>query len=101
MDKGEEIKKYVTATSDELIDNYKDLIKKTFAVTDKDLLQDKIDSQDEESEEKFLNAIKKRRVALDEVDLMLEKIDRLQKRLATEEDGGILPKNPVKKHSKN
>lgn len=73
---------YSKETTEELIGNYKDLIKKTFEVTDKDLLQEKIDSENsEESEEKYLNAIKKRRVALDEVDTMLEKIIKLELRV--------------------
>lgn len=78
----EKNKLYVDDTTYELIENYKDLIKKTFEVTDKDLLQEKIDSEsDEQSEEKYLTAIKKRRIALDEVDLMLDKIEKLQQRL--------------------
>jgi len=80
MSTGEE--NYSKETTEELIDKYKDLIKKTFEVTDKDLLQEKIDAENsEESEEKYLNAIKKRRVALDEVDGMLEKIIKLEVRV--------------------
>lgn len=80
---GEVNKKYVDDTTSELIDNYKDLIRKTFEVTDKDLLQEKIDNEtSEESEEKYLNAIKKRRIALDEVDVMLDKVEKLQQRLS-------------------
>ena len=75
----EKTKEYRKQTSLELIDNYKDLIEKTFTVTDKDLLQDKLNSEsDKETEQKFLDAIKRRRVALDEIDLMLEKIEKLE-----------------------
>lgn len=75
----EKTKEYRKKTSLELIDNYKDLIEKTFTVTDKDLLQDKLNSEsDKETEQKFLDAIKRRRVALDEIDLMLEKIEKLE-----------------------
>ena len=75
----EKTKEYRKKTSLELIDNYKDLIEKTFTVTDKDLLQLKIDSEsDKETEQKFLDAIKRRRVALDEINLMLENIEKLE-----------------------
>lgn len=91
--------KYIRETTSELIDNYKDLIKKTFEVTDKDLLQEKIDSENsEESEEKYLNAIKKRRIALDEVDLMIEKIDKLKSKLNTNSDSVSEPTKVVKKY---
>lgn len=82
-------KEYIDNTTSELINNYKDLIKKTFEVTDKDLLQEKIDSEDDgATEDKYLNAIKKRRVALDEVDLMLDKIDKLETRLIKKDESG-------------
>jgi hypothetical protein len=75
----EKTKEYRKQTSLELINNYKDLIEKTFTVTDKDLLQDKLNSEsDKETEQKFLDAIKRRRVALDEIDLMLDKIEKLE-----------------------
>lgn len=75
----EKTKEYRKKTSLELIDNYKDLIKKTFKVTDKDLLDEKLNSEsDKETEQKFLDGIKRRRVALDEIDLMLEKIEKLE-----------------------
>lgn len=98
MSTGKE-KTYSEETTETLIDNYKDLIKKTFEVTDKDLLQEKIDAEsEEESEEKYLNAIKKRRIALDEVDIMLEKIDKLENKINNTDEEK--PKSTVKKHSK-
>lgn len=97
MDKGE-TKKYSQTKTEELIENYKDLIDKTFEVTDKDLLQKRLDEEsEEESEEKYLNAIKKRRVALDEVDLMLDKIEKLETRLYGD---SIAEGNPAKDYRK-
>jgi hypothetical protein len=76
----DQIKDYRKEKTLELIEKYKDLIDKTFSVADKDLLQDKIEDDGDESqtEQKFLDAIKKRRIALDEVDLMLDKIEKLE-----------------------
>ncbi len=86
MEANEKIKAYRKETTEELIENYKDLIKKTFEVTDKDLLQEKIDGADEkETEQKYLDAIKKRRVALDEIDMMLDKIEKLEKIFSDED----------------
>jgi hypothetical protein len=80
--KNDELRKYIVDTSMELIDHYKDLVKKTFEVADKDLLQDKIDADgDKDDENKLLDAIKKRRVALDEADHILEKIEKLEQRI--------------------
>jgi hypothetical protein len=101
MDAGTQ-KTYSEETTATLIENYKDLIKKTFEVTDKDLLQEKIDAEsDEETEDKYLNAIKKRRVALDEVDIMLEKIVKLESKVnGKDEDAPIVSKNPAKQRAK-
>ena len=76
----DKIKSYRKEKTLQLIDKYKDLIDKTFSVADKDLLQDKIeqDGDDSQTEQKYLEAIKKRRIALDEVDLMLDKIEKLE-----------------------
>lgn len=93
MDKSLEIKKYRQDKTVELIESYKDLIKKTFEVVDKDLLQEKIDDKVDakQSEQNFLDAIKKRRSSLDEVDLMLDKIEKLEKVLTDEDDNGEAP----------
>lgn len=99
----EKTKEYRKETSVELIENYKNLIEKTFKVTDKDLLEDKLNSEsDKETEQKFLDAIKRRRVALDEIDVMLEKIEKLEISINTI-DGKEAPSettNPVKKFTK-
>lgn len=94
-----------------LIDKYKDLIAKTFEVTDVDLLQEVIEDaehNEKQKEEALLNAIKKRKTSLDEVDSLLDKIEKLEKNLidiekgvqenngqATEDDAST---NPNKKH---
>lgn len=98
----EKTKEYREKTSLELIENYKDLIKKTFEVTDKDLLQEKIDSEDnKETEQKYLDAIKKRRIALDEVDIMLEKIEKIEIAIfGKSENQETEQGNTVKKFSK-
>lgn len=81
-----QIKDYRKEKTLELIEKYKDLIDKTFSVADKDLLQEKIEDDGDESqtEQKFLDAIKKRRIALDEVDLMLDKIEKLENQYSPE-----------------
>ncbi len=83
-----EIKEYRKKQSLDLIEKYKDLISKTFTVVDKDLLQGKIDSDvdENESEQKYLDAIKKRRIALDEVDLILDKIEKLERHTMPDEE---------------
>ena len=91
-EKATESRKYLEDTTYELIQKYKNVIEKTFEITDKDLLQDEIDNEDENQKEtRLLDALKKRRVSLDEVDIILEKIDKLEKRLipAGEEENGI------------
>ena len=81
-------------------------IDKTFSVADKDLLQDKIDDETDEtqSEQKYLEAIKKRRVALDEVDLMLDKIEKLESHINPEaekkEAEEKTKQNPTKRYAK-
>lgn len=91
-----------------LIDKYKDLIAKTFEVTDVDLLQEVIEDaehNEKQKEEALLNAIKKRKTSLDEVDSLLDKIEKLEKNLIDiekgvqenngqpEEDTSVKPKN--------
>ena len=73
-----------------LIDKYKDLIAKTFEVTDVDLLQEVIEESEhneKQKEENLLNAIKKRKTSLDEVDSLLDKIEKLEKNLIDIEKG--------------
>jgi hypothetical protein len=73
---------YLEDTSVKLIDKYRDVIEKTFEICDKDLLQDEIDGEDEnQKESRLLDALKKRRLSLDEVDIMLEKIDKIEQRI--------------------
>jgi hypothetical protein len=77
-------------------------------VADKDLLQEKIEQDGDESqtEQKFLDAIKKRRIALDEVDLMLEKIEKLENQYNPElknnefKSEERIKQNPTKKYAK-
>lgn len=100
----EKTKEYRKKTSLELIDKYKDLIQKTFEVANKDLLQGEIDNEDEnQKEQRLLEALKKRRVAFDEVDIMLEKIEKLETSI-TNIDGkeveDLETKNVVKKFTK-
>lgn len=103
MDDSNALKEYRKEQSLELINKYKDLIDKTFTVADKDLLQEKIDKEgdDNETEQKYLEAIKKRRVALDEVDLMLDKIEKLERHvnpeIAIEEKKDIQTRSWTKK----
>jgi predicted nucleic acid-binding Zn-ribbon protein len=73
-----------------LIEKYKDLIAKTFEVTNVDLLQEVIDAaeyNEKQKEEALLNAIKKRKTSLDEVDSLLDKIEKLEKNLIDIEKG--------------
>lgn len=78
---------YIEETSLKLIDKYKDVIEKTFEISDKDLLQEEIDDEDEKQKEgRLLDALKKRRLALDEVDIILEKIEKIEKRLNLTEE---------------
>lgn len=80
--KREDVKDYKQKKTEDLIGHYQDLIDKTLEVADRDLLQEKIDEANEkDGEEKLLNAIKRRRIALDEVGVMLEKVDELDKKL--------------------
>lgn len=95
-----------------LIDKYKDLIAKTFEVTDVDLLQEVIEDaehNEKQKEEALLNAIKKRKTSLDEVDSLLDKIEKLEKNLIDIEKGfqqsnseGVEDSstNPNKKHTR-
>ena len=100
----EKTKDYRKKTSLELIDKYKDLIQKTFEVADKDLLQEEIDNENEnQKEQRLLEALKKRRVALDEVDIMLEKIEKLENSITGIDGKGeedLENKNVVKKFTK-
>lgn len=93
-----------------LIDKYKDLIAKTFEVTDVDLLQEVIEDaehNEKQKEEALLNAIKKRKTSLDEVDSLLDKIEKLEKNLidiekGVQENNGLTEEdtlaNPNNKH---
>jgi predicted nucleic acid-binding Zn-ribbon protein len=66
------------------------LIAKTFEVTDVDLLQEVIEDaehNEKQKEEALLNAIKKRKTSLDEVDSLLDKIEKLEKNLIDIEKG--------------
>ncbi len=100
----EKTKEYRKKTSLELIDKYKDLIQKTFEVANKDLLQGEIDNEDEnQKEQRLLEALKKRRVAFDEVDIMLEKIEKLETSITNidgKEGEDLETKNVVKKFTK-
>ena len=100
----EKTKEYRKKTSLELIDKYKDLIQKTFEVANKDLLQGEIDNEDENQiEQRLLEALKKRRVAFDEVDIMLEKIEKLETSITNidgKEGEDLETKNVVKKFTK-
>lgn len=92
-DNTDEIKKYRKDKSLKLIDKYKDLIYKTFAVADKDLLQGQIDDDEDETqkEAKLLEALKKRRIALDEVNIMLDKIESLERHIKSEDGEALEP----------
>lgn len=103
----EKTKEYRKKTTLKLIENYKDLITKTFEVTDVDLLQEKIDEAEENEKSKedvLLNAIKKRKTALDEVDNLLDKIEKLEKNIIEmdksedESNNESIDANPNKKH---
>lgn len=84
-DSNQELREYVEKTTLELIEKYKNVIEKTFAIADKDLLGEVIDGEDEkDTERRMLEDLKKRRVSLDEVDLILEKIAKLEIRLNPE-----------------
>ena len=100
----EKTKEYRKKTSLELIDKYKDLIQKTFEVANKDLLQGEINNEDEnQKEQRLLEALKKRRVAFDEVDIMLEKIEKLETSIGNidgKEGEDLETKNVVKKFTK-
>ena len=100
----EKTKEYRKKTSLELIDKYKDLIQKTFEVANKDLLQGEIENEDEnQKEQRLLEALKKRRVAFDEVDIMLEKIEKLETSITNidgKEGEDLETKNVVKKFTK-
>ncbi len=78
---------YLEETSVKLIDKYRDVIEKTFEICDKDLLKDEISGEDEnQKESRLLDALKKRRLSLDEVDIMLEKIDKIEQRICPSEE---------------
>ena len=99
----EKTKEYRKKTSLELIDKYKDLIQKTFEIADKDLLQDEIDNENQnQKEQRLLESLKKRRIAFDEVDIMLEKIEKIELSIinidGNEED--LEKKSIVKKFTK-
>jgi len=92
---------YLETTTLELIEKYKNVIEKTFEITDKDLLQDEIDNEDKEQKEaRLLDALKKRRISLDEVDIILDKIDKLEKRLAPENEDESQSSAPAKNWTK-
>lgn len=99
----EETKKFRTDNTVKLIEKYKDLVNKTFEVIDKDKLQEKIDADDSDSEQKFLDAVKKRRVALDEVGVILEKVEKLEMSIREEKKENITTTKPIsfaKKHAR-
>ncbi len=80
---------YIEETTESLIEKYKDVIEKTFQITDKDLLQDEIENEDQNQKEaRLLESLKKRRVSLDEVDIILDKIDKLERRLNPNNEAG-------------
>lgn len=89
---------YLEETSLKLIENYKDVIEKTFDISEKDLLQGEIDDEDEKQKEsRLLDALKKRRLALDEVDIILEKIEKIEQRLNPDLDNGNEGQPPLRK----
>lgn len=90
MNDSEKTRDYRKSITVKLIDKYKDLISKTFEVTDVDLLQEVIEDaeyNEKQKEEFLLNAIKKRKNSLDEVDNLLDKIEKLEKNLIDIEKG--------------
>ena len=68
------------------------------------MLQGEIENEDEnQKEQRLLEALKKRRIAFDEVDIMLEKIEKLETSITNidgKEGEDLETKNVVKKFTK-
>lgn len=82
-DKEQELNDYILQTSNRLVSDYKEIISKTFKIIDQDLLEEQIDNEEEKNttEQKLLEALRKRTVALDAVDSVLIKIESIEKRI--------------------
>jgi PP-loop superfamily ATP-utilizing enzyme len=92
MSNEKEVRDYRKEKSLELIEKYKDLISKTFTVINRDILENEIKKADEgnenENEQKYLKKIKSRKQSLDEVVLMVDKIEELERHTKEEDDIG-------------
>jgi hypothetical protein len=89
---------YRKEKSEQLIEKYKDLIDKTFEVVDQDKLKYEIEKSDSESEKKYLDKIKARRQALDEITVILDKIELLEKHSGEDTGEGEETTVTIKKH---
>lgn len=92
----------------ELIDKYKTLIDKIFDTIDMDLLGGEIDKvKDSDSEKKILDKCRARRQALEEVEVLLGKIENLEATHLRTSKGEVVPSgidenlHPSKRHSRN
>lgn len=75
----EEIKKYRQEVAVKIIKEYQNLIDKVFEITQKDLLDSEIKkAKDEESEKKYLDKIAHREKALDQIPVILDKIENIE-----------------------
>lgn len=74
---------YRKEKTDEVVEKYQDLIDKVFEVTDKDLLDAEIKkATNEESEKKLLDKISHRKKALEIVEDLLDRIERLENKFS-------------------
>ena len=109
-----DVKKFRKEKTISLIEKYKGLIDNVFEIFD----NNKCDSEDEEkdvSEQKKLERIKKRSTALEQVDVFLDRIEKLEHHLKedeeerTDENGQKIPDtstrqgyvHPTKRNAKN
>lgn len=85
MGKLAEIQKYRDAQTLKIIEGHKEIIEKTWEVLGKDVLGKEIEKagdKENETESKFLDKLNKRRKCLSEVEVSLEKIEKLERNLS-------------------
>lgn len=105
----DDIKKYRIETTTKLVDKYRDLIDKIFTIAEKDLLDSEIkNAKDKDSEKKYLDKIKHREQALDQIQGILQKVETLERSIEEKEGDDDLPKkendknlHPTKRRSRN
>ena len=95
-----DVKEYRKEKTLNLIKKYKSLIDDVFKIFDENKQEDSGEDDKEETEQKKLEKIKKRSIALDQVDLFLTKIESLEHHVKESKESDKDSSTEVKKEEK-